>query len=335
MFKFFRKRLLLALILLAISFTIGTLGFMAIEGYSFNEALYMAVITLSTVGFQEVRPLSPEGRVFAIIFILSNLGVFTYTISTLSQLLLDGELKKAYAQYLLNKKLRKLENHSIVIGLGRNGMQSCQELHREGVPFVAIDQKEVNMDHLGFPMKFIQGDARQDHILEQACIEKARSLITALPDDADNVFVVITARHIAPHLHIISRASSDSSEEKLRRAGANNVIMPDKLGGAHMAQLVTKPDVMEFMDMISGQRDTEFCMAELSMGELQGPFLHTTISDLDIRGKTGANIIGFKTEDGHYVINPQANEKMTPHSKLIVLGTQDQIAKLESYYRKN
>lgn len=266
---------------------------MGFEDYSFNEALYMAVITLSTVGFQEVRPLSSEGRIFAIVFILSNLGIFTYTITTLSRILLDGELRKAYAQYLLSKKLRKLENHTIVIGLGRNGLQSCQELHREGIPFVAIDQENVKVEHLDFSITFIEGDAGQDHILEQACIGKARSLITTLPDDADNVFVVITARHVAPDLHIISRASSDSSKEKLRRAGANNVIMPDKLGGAHMAQLVTKPDVMEFMDMISGQGDTEFCLAELPMGELKGPFLHTTISDLDIVGENRSHYYRF------------------------------------------
>lgn len=325
-------RIYLAFGLLFTSVLVGTLGYMAVEDLSFLDALYMTVITLSTVGFSEVKPLSDMGRVFSIILILGNIGIFTYTVTVLTQLLVDGELRTEYNKYIVQKKIRKLKNHTIICGLGRNGRQACRELHEHGVPFVVVEQNDIDYSLYNFKIQHIKGDARQDHILTQAGIENAKAIITTLPDDAANVFVVITARHMKKDLTIISRASNDSSEMKLRRAGANNVIMPEKVGGAHMGYLVTKPDVMEFVDLITGQRGNDFQIAELNVDLVNKRFQECTIAELDIRGKTGANIIGFKTSQGEYVINPQAHQKMSEHCKLIVLGTKEQINSLEAYY---
>lgn len=327
-----RFRLYLAISLLFTSLFIGTAGYMLIEHLNLLDSLYMTVITISTVGYGEVAPLSTNGRIFSIILILGNIGIFTYTISIVTQLLIDGELQDQYKRYKLNKRIMKLKEHTIVCGFGRNGQQACKVLEENNIPFVVVEKSEVDQTIFDFEINHVQGDARQDHILQQAGIERANALITALPDDASNVFVVITARHMNPFLTIISRATNDSAEEKLRRAGASNVIMPDKVGGAHMASLVTKPDVMEFIDLITGQRGNDFQIAELSFEGVNKKFRNQSIGEMDIRGITGANIIGFKSPNGDYVINPQADQKMSPKCKLIVLGTKQQIDRLKSHY---
>lgn len=328
----FRLRLYLAVGLLFSSLLIGTIGYHFVEDLTILESLYMTVITLSTVGFHEVKPFTDAGRVFTIFLIIGNLGIFTYTISILTRLFIDGELRKEYSHFILLKKIKKMHDHVIVCGFGRNGRQACAELAANGKSFVVIEKGTIDESLYDFKIRHIVGDARQDHILMEAGIERAQSIITTLPDDAANVFVVITARHMKPSLKIISRATDDSSENKLRRAGADNVIMPDKVGGAHMAHLVTKPDVMEFVDLITGQRGNEFQIAELNIDMVTDKFKNSTIGELDIRGKTGANIIGFKTSGGDYVINPQAHQTMEEHCKLIVLGTEEQLTNLEKYY---
>lgn len=327
-----RFKLYLALGLLLTSLFTGTFGFHYIESFSLVESMYMTVITLSTVGFQEIHPLSDNGRLFTMFLIIGNLGIFTYTVSLITQLLVDGDLRKEYERYMVYREIKRMKNHTIICGFGRNGQQACRELQAHGIPFVVVEKNDIDENFLDFKIQKVIGDARQDHILNEAGITKAAALITTLPDDAANVFVVITARHICPNLQIISRATDDSSEQKLRRAGADHVIMPDKVGGAHMASLVSKPDVMEFIDLITGQRGNEFQVAEFSIDLVNERFHKLTIGELDIRGKTGANIIGFKTKSNEYVINPQANQKMEEHCKLIVLGTKEQISNLEKYY---
>lgn len=325
-------RIYLALGLLGLSILSGTMGYMVVEDFTLLESLYMTVITLSTVGFTEVRPLSNEGRIFSIALIIGNIGIFTYTVTILTQLVVDGAIRREYQKFLFNKKIHKLKDHIIVCGLGRNGTQACHELYEHKQPFVVVEKEDIDASAYPFKILHVKGDARQDHVLHEAGIDKAKALITTLPDDAANVFVVITARHIKHDIKIISRATNDSSEMKLRRAGADNVIMPDKVGGAHMAYLITKPDVIEFIDLITGQRGNDFQIAEVVIDKVNERFQNNTIGELDIRGKTGANIIGFKTASGDYVINPQAHQKMTEHSKLIVLGTKEQVESLEKYY---
>jgi len=174
---------------------------------------------------------------------------------------------------------------------------------------------------------FIEGDATEDDVLLEAGIKRAKALITALPNDASNVFVVLTAREMSPGLKIISRASEDASESKLKRAGANNVIMPDKIGGTHMAALVVKPDVLEFIDHITGRINIK--LEEILYNSLPERMRGKSIRELEIRNKTGANIIGFKTAEGEYVINPPPDTVMQPDAKLFVLGTAEQVSKFK------
>ncbi|MFN4811093.1 MAG: potassium channel family protein [Bacteroidota bacterium] len=326
--KYFTK-LYVALLLILAMISIGILGYILIEKYTFLEAFYMTIITIATVGFQEVHPLSDVGKIFTAFLIITSFGTFAYAISAITKYVVEGEFNYYYKFYKVNNTISKLNNHVVICGYGRNGKQAATALHMNKQNFVIIEKSEVLAEQIkeqGFLC--IQGDCTQDDILNKSGIANARALITTLPIDADNLFVVLTARSINSKLTIISRASDDNSDKKLKIAGANNVIMPDKIGGAHMASLVIKPDVIEFIDHITGQGGPNINLEEIVFSELPEQLRNHTIKDLEIRNKSGANIIGYKTADGEYVINPSADTKIIPGAKLFVLGTPQQVAKL-------
>lgn len=326
--KYFTK-LYVALLLILAMISIGILGYILIEKYTFLEAFYMTIITIATVGFQEVHPLSDVGKIFTAFLIITSFGTFAYAISAITKYVVEGEFNYYYKFYKVNNTISKLNNHVVICGYGRNGKQAATALHMNKQNFVIIEKSEVLAEQIkeqGFLC--IQGDCTQDDILNKSGIANAHALITTLPIDADNLFVVLTARSINSKLTIISRASDDNSDKKLKIAGANNVIMPDKIGGAHMASLVIKPDVIEFIDHITGQGGPNINLEEIFFSQLPEQLRNHTIKDLEIRNKSGANIIGYKTADGEYVINPSADTKIIPGAKLFVLGTPDQVAKL-------
>ena len=322
------KKLYVSLSLLLIIVSTGVVGYIIIEHYNFIEALYMTVITMATVGFTEVHPLSSSGRLFTILLIVFSFGTFAYTISSITTYVLDGEFARYFKDLKINKKVEKLSDHIIICGYGRNGKQAVSELTAHRKKFVLIEQDNQIIEELRLETKFpsIFGDATQEKILEKAGIMRAKALITTLPKDSDNLFVVLTAREMNPDILIISRASEENSDKKLRRAGANNVIMPDKIGGAHMASLVIKPNVVEFMDYVMGQGNNAANLEEITFENLPKELQHKSIKDLDIRNKSGANIVGFRTHEGVYIINPSANELILPGTKIFVLGTEQQIA---------
>jgi voltage-gated potassium channel len=305
----------------------GVTGFILIEGYNFSEAVYMTVITISTVGFNEVRPLSPEGRLFTAFLIIFSFGTFAYAVSSITMYVLDGEYKRYFKDLRVTKKVDKISGHTIICGYGRNGKQAVSELEAHHQKYVLVEYDKELIEELRETHKipFVDGDATFEKTLERAGISRAAALITTLPKDADNLFVVLTAREMNPDLLIISRASKDNSDKKLRRAGANNVIMPDKIGGAHMASLVIKPDVIEFIDYVMGQGTSAINLEEISFEKLPTEFKNKSIKELGIREKSGANIVGFRTPEGEYIINPSPDTKIMPRAKIFVLGTMEQI----------
>ena len=309
---------------------IGVSGFMLIENYSFSEAVYSTIIILSTVGLGVVHQLSEAGRWFVSGLIVISIGIFAYGISTLTTYIMEGELQRFYKNKKATKMIDQLRGHVIVCGYGRNGKQACDQLTSHGQKFIVIENGENALSELREQDDFlyIEGDATRDEILIESGITKAKAILTTLPNDASNVFVVLTARELNPELKIISRASEDTSEGKLRRAGADNVIMPDKIGGTHMATLVTRPDVLEFIDYITGTINIR--LEEIHCSKLKEQYKNKSIRELEVRNKTGANIIGFKNKDGVYQINPDPDTIMNEDSKVFVLGTQDQIYNLLS-----
>jgi|TARA_B110000459_G_C16625649_1_gene505394 voltage-gated potassium channel len=331
-FKHFRKVYIALLLLITIIF-IGIAGFIIIEGYTLGEAFYMTVITVSTVGFNEVRPLSDVGRIFTAFLIIFSFSTFVFAVTSISNYILNGEYKIYFRDLRISKKMSKVSNHTIICGYGRNGKQACAELKSHHIAYVVIEEdkelsEELREEH---EIPFVQGDATLEKTLERAGIMTAKALITTLPKDADNLFVVLTAREMNPGLLIISRASKENTDKKLKRAGADNVIMPDKIGGAHMASLVIKPNVIEFMDYVMGQGSSSVNLEEISFENLPDDLKNKSIKELGIRDKSGANIVGLRTKDGEYLINPSLDTEITAHTKIFVLGTVDQIAVFRNF----
>ena len=311
----------------------GILGYMWLQDYSLLDAIFMTVITVATVGYREVQELDATGKIFTSLLIVFSIGTFAYAISVITRYVLEGEFQLYFKHYRVNKEIQKLANHVIVCGYGRNGRQACDQLQSQNEPYVAIEMRHENIEQMrdNGSILFVEGDATHDEILIEAGIERAKALITALPNDASNVFVVLTARGINPGLKIISRASDESSEMKLKRAGADNVIMPDKIGGTHMASLVVKPDVLEFLDYITERVNIK--LEEILFSNLPDNMKNKSIRDLEVRNKTGANIIGIKTLNGDYMINPTPDTVMEPGAKLFVLGTAEQVQKFKEIIR--
>lgn len=326
-FHFIRKLRIAALMILG-NLLFGIIGFMAIEGYTFSDAFYTTIIILSTVGLEVVQTLSAEGRWFVSVLIVVSIIIFTYGISQITSYIMEGEVQRYLKLKKILKMIDKIQGHVIVCGYGRNGKQACKQLKAHNQTFVIIENSEKGIEELkeNDEFLFIQGDATRDEVLLEAGIEKASALITTLPSDAANVFVVLTARELRSDIKIISRASEVSSEGKLRRAGADNVIMPDKIGGSHMATLVTRPDVLEFIDHITGMVNIR--LEEIIINKLKEKYRGKTIRELEVRNRTGANIIGFKTGEGEYIINPSPDTIMKPDSKLFVLGTSEEVEEL-------
>lgn len=321
------------IVLVSSTLSLGTVGYMLLSKYSFVDALYMTVITVTTVGFGELRPFSVEEKVFTIFLILASITVFGYAISAFSEYLVSGKLFEHFKHKNVEKQINKLMKHTIVCGYGRNGKQAILKLKNYNKDIVVIENdKEIieKLDELG--VLNIQGDATTDEVLLKAGIENASNLIIALPSDADNLFVVLSARQLNKKIKIISRASKESSYSKLKIAGADNVIMPDKLGGDHMASLVTTPDVIEFVDRLTIEGETTANLEEISVNDLPKIYQNKTILDLDLRKKTGCTVIGYRNPDKDYIINPDANLTLVEGSHLIVLGRPEQIKKLRELF---
>lgn len=323
-----RTKILIGLGMITGIIVIGVLGYMIIEGDAFLNALYMTVITISTVGFGEVHRLSDGGKIFTMFLIISSFTTYAYALTTISTHFFEGQLSfflKGYG----TKTIRKMQNHVVICGFGRNGQQVAKELAVYGVQYVIIDQKKDDLlESLSASANFIHGDATQDEVLIQAKIRTARALITTLPIDADNLYVVLTARALSPSLEIISRATNENSETKLRMAGVDSVVMPETVGGAHMANLVTRPDIVEFLDHVSVHGKDPTTLEEIVCDELPESAMAKTIHEIGIRRQTGANIIGYRAPDGHYILNPAPDTKVVHGAKLFVLGNPQQITKM-------
>ncbi len=331
--KLFRSRIYTAVLMLLLVILIGVFGFKMLSGYTWIDAIYMTVITVTTVGFGEVQPLDTQSKIFTVFLILASIVIVGYAISIITEYILSKSNYEELKQKKMQKKIDSLKNHIIICGYGRNGFQAAKKLIAYEKDFVVIEKDKEIIDKFQSELvSFIQGNANEDEILLQAGIDRASTLISALPNDADNLFVVLSARQINKDLTIISRASQQTSYNKLKLAGANNVILPDMIGGDHMASLVVVPDLIEFIDNLSIVGKANINIEEIAVEKLYNPSTIKTLRDLDLRKKTGCNVIGFKDGQGDYIVNPEADIELVPKSKIIVLGRPEQIKKLNSLY---
>ncbi|GAA0732363.1 potassium channel protein [Aquimarina litoralis] len=333
MFKRFGSKIYIALTLLVTVIAVGVLGFRFFSDYSWTDALYMTVITVSTVGFGEVEPLDDTAKLFTVFLITTSALILGYSLSVITEYIV-GKSDPERVQYRkLQKMISKLENHIIIVGYGRNGKQAADKLSAYNKPFLIIENdKAVIEKYQSDERFFLEGNATEDSVLIEAQIKKASCLICTLPEDADNLFIVLSARQINKDLKIISRASQDASYKKIRLAGADNVIMPDRIGGDHMASLVVVPDLIEFLDNLSIVGKRSINIEEVSFEDLFDDNKERTIREIAMRSRTGCTIIGYKSPEGEYIVNPEADTVLKPGSKVVVLGRPEQVNQLNKEF---
>ena len=311
---------------------IGTTGYVFIEDYNLIDAVFMTIITVSTVGYHEVEPLSPKGEIFTIFLIIFSFGAFAYAVTSITRFVVDGGFRNYFINKRTARKIKHLHNHIIICGYGRNGFEAARTLKAKGENFVVIEDEPNVVDEIRLRdrLLYVEGDSTDEDILDLAGIHKARALISTLPNDADNLLVVFSARGLNEKMLIISRASNEWSNAKLKKAGADNVIMPDLVGGRRMAKLVAQPNVISFLNYMMRKQRGEAQLVELSCNKFLKVFQEKTIEELKFKKISGVNIIGLKDIDGQYFFNPNPKLKLQPTYKLFVMGNPNQIKKLKS-----
>ena len=328
-----RSKIVLALSLMVVVLVFGVVGYKMLSDFTWVEAIYMTIITVTTVGFSEVRPLDANAKIFTVFLIVTSVFIFGFAISVVTEYILGRNSLELLKKKKVKKRIDSLSNHVVVCGFGRNGMQAAEKLIAYKKPFVVIEKDKEIIDRYEETVLFVEGDANEDDVLIQAGIERAQYLITAVPDDSANLFIVLSARQLNKDLFIISRASQITSVKKLEFAGANKVIMPDKIGGDHMASLVVMPDLITFLDQLSIEGEHTTNLEEVSIEDFTDQMDCNSLRDLDLRRKTGCTIIGYIDPEGNYIINPEADLILQPKSKVIVLGRPEQIRKLNQMFQ--
>lgn len=308
----------------------GTIGYMLIEDWSAFEALYMTIITLATVGFREIHSLSFEGRVFTILLIVFGAGTIAYTIGTLIQFMVEGQLRAVLGRKKVEKKINRLKAHYIVCGYGRIGRLISRDFKSKPVPFVVVEQDPElcsALDEEG--ILYINGDATQDEVLLRAGIQHAKGLITAVTSDSANVFITLTARGLHPDMFILARAGEESSELKLKRAGANKVISPYIIGASRMANAILRPSVVDFIDIATGGENLELQIEEIRISP-NSTLAGKALINSGIRKDLGIIIVGINKRNKKPVFNPAPETLIETGDVLITLGKPPAIKDMET-----
>jgi len=325
-------KLILGLGLALLSASIGVIGFMIIEDYSIVQAIYMTAITISTVGFREARPLSDAGMLFTSAYIMLNLGLVAYIVSYIARFVFDGELRNQYLHYANQKELKKMKDHVIVCGYGRNGSKAVSELKKSEQKCTVIENNANLSDTLlKAADAVVIGDASDEEILLEAGIEWAKAVIITLPSDAENVYITLSARELNPTIQIVSRATSTLTQKKLLKAGANTVVMPDTLGGKHMAHLITKPSVIHFLNILEGV-EGEFRIEQVSHQDLKPDYQNASILEMGIRKATGVSVVAYQSKNGSFEINPAASTVLQPEGNFIIIGDREEMVSFREQY---
>jgi len=302
----------------------GALGFYFIEQWTFFESLYMAVTTVTTVGFGELYPLSQAGRTFVIAYLIVGLGVFLYSAAALGELVMRAELRTLLGNRMMEKELKNMSNHFVVCGLGRMGRALCEELSRKHQPFIVVERDEQVMeDARQEQWPWINGDATDDRVLLAAGIRQAKGLATVLSSDADNLYVVLSARLLHPELHIIARSTDEDSAAKMRRAGADRVISLYQTSAVRMARMLGSPILEDFFEVLA-THDTEIDLAEIKVTATDG-YIGKTLADTDL-SQRGIVVVGLRRANGELILPPGPNHRIQSGDCLIALGRSEAIS---------
>lgn len=311
-------------------FLIGTSGYYLLEGWNLLDSLYMTVITLTTVGYGEVREISSEGKIFTIFLIISGVGIVAYLAGVFTRTIIEGEIREIVGRRKLEKKIQKLKDHYIVCGFGRIGKVVCRELTTKPLPFLIIEkniekiQKDKTEEYL-----CLHGDAASEKILLEAGVKRAKGLIVCTSSDADNLYTTLIARELNNKLFILTRSEIEGGERKLLWAGANKVISPHHIGGVRMAQAILRPNVLDFIEIATQSQSMELQIEELLIRK-ESSFAGATISDCGLKQDFGLMIVAIKKLSGEMIFNPFPENTIEEGDVLIALGERDNFLQFES-----
>lgn len=311
----------------------GTAGYVVLEGWNLSDSFYMTMITIATVGYGEIRPLDDSGRCFSVLLIVMSITIIAYGISSSVEYVVTGELIKTVEETQKTSRLQAMKKHFIIAGFGRVGEEVALALRHEGISFAVVENKSDAITRAqSYGYLVIEGSATEDEILLMAGIERARGIICATANDATNVYVVLSARGLNENLFIISRASDENSEAKLMRAGADRVISPYVLSGRRMANLAIRPYVVDFLDVTGTAGQLEKTLEEIIVED--GSIIsNRTLGEVDLRNRTGALILGLYRSTGELLTSPSADTLLEPGTRMIVMGTRDELDVTEALSR--
>jgi voltage-gated potassium channel len=327
------KRLLPATSILLVVVVFGVASFMLVEKWSFLDALYMVLITLFTIGFQEVHPLSDSGRILTMVIAVLGVGSAVYAAGQVVEIIFEGEIIGYRKRRKMDKCIAQMQSHYIVCGYGRVGHQVAADFASTGVPFVVIDSKPETVAELqpkGVP--HLVGDATSDEMLIEAGITRAKGLVACSDSDVANVYVTLSARALNPTLSIVARAGLRETEKKLKMAGANRVVSPYLISGRRMAAMATRPVTSEFLDMVTHGGELEFRLHEIPIPP-GSALVNQSLAEAQIRSRCGAVVLSICKPDGTFDMQPHAASVFSAHDILVVIGTQEQLERLEKLVR--
>ncbi len=288
----------------------------------------MTLITISTVGFSEIHPLSDVGRGITIVIIISGISLLTYTLGQVARIFVEGELRKVLGRRKLEKQISKLKGHYIICGYGRIGSIIVRELQSTGIPLLVLEQDDEQIEALEEErILYLQKDATTDEALIQAGLDRAAGLVTTVSSDAENVFIALSAKGLRPDIFILARASSPENKNKLLRAGASRVICPYQIGGRRMAEILSKPTVVDFLEYAMVNKDLDLQLAETTIGE-HSNINGKSVLDSKLRQNYGVIIVAIKRKSGHMVFNPGPEELFNPGDVMVVIGKSDKLKKM-------
>ena len=322
------RKIIRGFLILKVVLLFGTAGYMLIEHWHFLDALYMTVITITTVGYREVGNVSEAGRVFTILVIFSGMGIIAYILGMFAQAMVDFQVRALIGRRRLGVKIRSTKNHYIICGFGRIGKIICRELKANNIPMVVIDTNPENrqiLDDEG--IIYIADDATSEDVLMEAGIERAKGLISVVASDADNLFITMSARGLNPALFILARADEEQTEKKLLRAGANRVVMPYFIGAQRMAQTIVKPAVTDFLEFTVHNKDIGLEMGELVVSE-KSRLNGMTLIESGIRQEMDVIIVAVRKKNGDMKFNPSSQTRIEAGDILVSLGKSDDLRKL-------
>jgi voltage-gated potassium channel len=322
----FRKKLFQVLSLVLLITAFGTIGYMVVEGWNFLDSLYMTVITISTTGYREVHDLSSKGMIFTIVLTVVGVGTALIAFTTGARFILEGELRQIVGRKKLERKIKELKDHYIICGYGRMGNIIAKELKEEGVQFIVVEKDPAALEEKK-DVLVVMGDATRDHTLKEAGIDKACGLISVLPNDAENLFVVLSARGLNPNILIVARAMEEGSEQKLLRAGASKVVSPYLIGGLRMAHTVLKPTVVDFIEFTTKSGNIGLQMQEVTVQE-GSILIGRSLEACTVGDDWGVIIVAIKQTTGETRFNPTHQSVIKAGDILIVLG---EISKLKRF----